>query len=511
MKRNTLKYLIAFATVTASLAACDKGFESMNIDPNASGKPTVNFLFTKAQLLDFNADNTVNYFTNTLNCGNMIQHFSTFKILSGVGDKYTTNDLYQGLYFTNTYQAYINPLKDIIRYTNNEADANKNAVARIWLVYNMHRLTDLYGDVPYTQAGLGYTETIFSPKYDKQSEIYPQMLQELKDAATQLNASKTTFGSADIIFKGDVAQWKKFAYSLMLRLSMRLTKRDAALAEKWAKEAIAGGVILNDADNAIMKYAEGPQNLNRNPFAFQARFKEYTSNAYGATNNEGGKLSKTLIDFLKNNNDPRLAVYAAVWVGTSQDTAAAKQKGMPNGLEAEPTGFVTYSEPNQNTVFRFDAPAFVLTNAEMNFLLAEASLRNWYSGNAAALYKAGVEASLRLCGLYGAGGVISPAKITEYANARTFPATGLDAQMNEIHTQMWVLMFANEYEAFANWRRTGYPVLTPTKFSANETNGTIPRRLRYPQTEMGINGTNYYDALKNQGADLLITRVWWDK
>lgn len=126
----------------------------------------------------------------------------------------------------------------------------------------------MYGDIPYTEAAKAYSDKIFLPKYDSQELIYKDMLKELEEAATALDASKTGFGKADLIYDGDINKWKKFAYSLMLRLGMRLTKVDQNLSKEWVTKAINGGVILNSADNAMMRYTDGPNDFNRNPSAF---------------------------------------------------------------------------------------------------------------------------------------------------------------------------------------------------------------------------------------------------
>lgn len=124
-------------------------------------------------------------------------------------------------------------------------------------MYLYHRITDLYGDIPYTEAAKAYTDKIFLPKYDSQELIYKDMLKELDEAASALDAAKIGFGKADLIYNGDIVKWKKFAYSLMLRLGLRLTKVDVNLSKDWVTKAINGGVILNSADNAIMKYTDG--------------------------------------------------------------------------------------------------------------------------------------------------------------------------------------------------------------------------------------------------------------
>lgn len=507
------KYILP-VIVAAALTGCDKGFESLNTNPNASTVPQVDYLFTQSQLKGNYVYDRTYFYTSYLNCGNFIQHYATYKDVagSGLGDKYGANDFYQGFYYRYIYTNAVNTVAEVIRNTQTANQINKQAAARIWKVLLMQRITDLYGDVPYSEAAKGYTDGVFTPKYDAQSDIYKAMLSELDAAINSFNTAQPTFASADLLYKGDITKWKKFGYSLMLRVAMRTTKVDAALAQQWAQKAITGGVITTDADAAVIKYTNGPQIYNDNPVAYELVGQDYTATAYGDANTEGGKYSKTFIDYLKTTNDPRLPVVAVIWNNKTPDTTSALQKGLPSGTGSKPANFPSYSEPNPNTILRYDAPLLVLTAAETNLLLSEVALRKWSAGDAAALYKAGVEAALRNWSLFGAGGVIAPASISTYSGAQALNVAGsFDDQMKQIHTQFWIALLLDEQEAYANWRRTGYPQLTPVNYPANATNGTIPRRFPYSQPEAGLNAVNYNAAVARQGADVLTTRIWWDK
>jgi hypothetical protein len=251
--------------------------------------------------------------------------------------------------------------------------------------------------------------------YDPQQAIYADMLKELDEAATAIDPAKANFGAADLIYKGDMIKWKKFSYSLMLRLAMRMTKVDLTTAETWAKKAIAGGVITEDADIAkVTGYVSAGQDINKNPLALGMLNSDYVG-ANGSSNPEGGKYQDVIINFLKTNKDPRLAVLSVVWVNGKADTTAAIQKGMSSSLSSKPADFGTYSEPNPNTILQLNSPYMLLTNAETNFLLAEAALRNWYTAaSASASYENGISASMRQWGLFGSAGVISANQIQTY-------------------------------------------------------------------------------------------------
>ena len=518
MLRSINKLIYVAVMGVLALQACDKGFEEMNTNPDASPNAQPEFLFSKA-LMDgvsggYGTTITTWYSTSMVCAGGAIQHYATYKDVPGLGDKYYFQQgSYPYAYFENTYPGAVNEVNSVINALQQNAavNVNKLSIARIWRVYIMHRITDLFGDVPYSDAVKGYTENNFTPSYDQQSAIYPNMLKELDEAAAAFNAAQPSFGAGDFIYNGNITQWKKLAYSLMLRLGMRLTKVDAATAQTWVQKAIAGGVITTDGDRATMKYADGPQTYNQNPASYDMLSNNFAA-ANGDGNTEGGKFAKTLIDYLKTNNDPRLNVIAVVWVGGKPDTSTALQKGMPNGLLGKPADFVTYSEPNPNTVLLKSAPFIIMSAAEMNLLLAEASVRGWYAGDATAAYENGISAAMRNWSIFGAGGVISSERISAYLASHTFNSGGtLNEKLNQIHTQMWVALLIDEQEAWSNWRRTNFPVLTPVNIPGNITNGTIPRRLIYPPSEESVNNANFQQAVQRQGPNEFTTRIWWDK
>jgi hypothetical protein len=514
MKKSTLKYSCFLPAVFSLvfLLSCDKGFEDINTNPNAVSVPTPQYIFSKA-LYD-GAANSGN--TGKLLLGTM-QYTTSYNDVEGFGSKYVASQVNATSFsFGMAYPNQINEIGEVIKAVKDDAaKVNMYAVARIWRVYCFSRITDLYGDVPYTQAGQGYNLSIFQPKYDAQSVIYADMLKELEEAATALNpANTTTFGAADLIYQGNVTQWKKFAYSLMLRLGMRLTKVDAAAAKTWVTKAIAGGVIRDYADIAKMSYTSSGQNINKNPIAWQLLNDNYIR-ADGINNTEGGKYQKAFIDSLKLNNDPRLPVLSVVYVGGVATTTESIQKGLAANINGvRPTDFGTYSEPKQNTVLKVDAPLLLFTVAESNFLLAEAALRTWYATETATvLYEAGIRAAMRQWDLIsGAANTVDPARITPYVDAHKLATSASVAvQTEQIYNQFWVGIFPDAQEVYNHYRRTGYPALVPNNYAGNATGGKIFRRCLYPVLEQTLNRAAYTEAVQRQGADDLMTRVWWDK
>jgi hypothetical protein len=504
------KLLAGFGLVAlTAISGCTKDFVELNTNPNAVSTLTPEFLFTKAEY-----DGVAN--TLYLLLGTM-QYTTSFNDVAGFGSKYIASQVNtSSSSFSSAYPGALNELSLIINAVKDDpTKVNLLAEARIWRVYCYSRLTDVYGDIPYSQATAGYTTNQFTPAYDAQKDIYADMLKELDEAAQSLDPAKATYGASDLIYSGNTTQWKKFAYSLMLRLGMRLTKVDAASAQTWATKALAGGVITADGDIAKVTYLASGQIINQNPLAYQLYNQDYIA-ANGSTNQEGGKYQDVFINYLKQTRDPRLGVVSVVYTGGSPnvtDTTFAKQQGMPANLSAKPANFAQLSEPNPKTVLLRNSPILVFTAAESYFLQTEAALRGWSSGTpAATLYANGVAAGLRQWSIIAPGdGTIPTNKINAYVSRNQLVTGSLAQQMQQIYTQFWVSIFPDAQEAFASYRRTGYPALTPNNYAGNATGGQFPRRFLYPLSEQNLNPTSYAAAIARQGPDNLLTRVYWDK
>lgn len=515
MKTKNFKYICVAAIFATIISSCTKELAKLNENPNGYAIANPTFLFTKAQLSQVG----LNVGSARFNINQQMQQEATYSEVTAPGDKYFAEGGVRANW--NAYSGPINQIEKVIENTKDAESINKQAAARIWRVFIYAQLTDLYGDIPYSEANKAITGN-YGPKYDLQSDIYKDLFKELEEAANSFNAAKPVFGSADLLYSGNVVKWKKFAYSMMIRLGMRLTKIDPAMAETWVKKGIAGGPILEDADMAKVPYADGGLASNRNPYSDHMRVLDYVD-GQNPLNVQGSKLAKTFIDQLKGNGtttkDPRLNVIAVLWVKQPSgvyvaDTATALQRGMQNALyKAYPPDFETYSEPNPNTVMRYDAPVIVMSPAEGHFLLAEAAIRGWYTGNATTAYENGVKAAMRQWSLYGAGGAISANQINTYLKYNPYKAAGsFNERLEQISIQRWLLGYLDQYEMFANWRRTGYPALVPTNYPGNITGGRIPRRFIVPESEEQLNRDNFNAAKTRQsGANTLLSRVWWDK
>ncbi|MEN8124825.1 MAG: SusD/RagB family nutrient-binding outer membrane lipoprotein [Bacteroidota bacterium] len=487
-------YILLFALV---FSACDDGFEEMNVNPTKPSQVDVRNKLTAVQLFT-SGERYENWRANLIYSSTMMQHFAT---TAGywAGDKYTWNRGYASSMIDRIYGNAVKNVEDmLVQLETEEGSKEMKAVTRIMRVFIYHRLTDLYGDVPYSEAGKAVIEGILYPKYDRQSDIYADLLKELEESAADLSSGDSGFGSADLFFGGDQAQWKKFANSMMLRLGFRLIKVDPAASQSWVSKAISGGVMTSNDDIVFVPHSEGPDGINKN------------GNGQVFTVDGSPRMSKTFIDFLQ--GDPRLPILAARRSDGSTDPADLK--GFPNGLDftmlealTGETNTDAYAEPNRSIITGEDAPMFFQTYAEVEFMLAEASVRWGLAGDPATHYAAGVTAAMKMLELYGPDAAISDSDISDYLAANPYDAANA---LEQINTQYWIATFLNEYETFANWRRVELPVLVPVNYPGNVTGGTIPRRLTYSSSEESNNAANLAEAVANQGPDELSTRVWWD-
>lgn len=531
MKTNILnKYSLVLLVAVLLGTSCTKDFKDINTNPVAYGPSSFdpNYTLTSAQLtytgsIDFAYDT---WRGNLIYSATMMQGFSTV-ISYWAGDKYLLNEGYTAAYWGNgsvgAYIEQVRPIVDVVEFAKGKPKLNNvYQVARIWKALIFERLTDLYGDVPYSEAGLGVYTGNFTPKYDKQQAIYMDLLKEVEEASAGLNETGDAV-TGDVIYKGNIGQWKRFANTLMLRLAMRLTKVDEATAKTYAQKAV-GKTMIDNKDNAFLAHDAAGSRVTQNRNS-QVLLGD------GGQENYYVKWSKTFIDFLKNNNDPRLEKVAVTQLyltegGKTQNpsfvTTASAQKGMPNGkdlsglagrdVRQDPsfTSFPDYSSPNP-AMIKQNGVTFILTYSESELLLAEAAQRWGVGGVAADHYKNGVAAAITFLGQYDASLAITEGVAQNYVNAHPYnAANGLEM----INNQYWAHTntMLDFYETWSNWRRSGFPVLTPVVYPGNATNGTIPRRFPYPVEEGAKNGVNYKAASAAvPGGDKLSGRVWWDK
>jgi len=510
MKRIFI-YLALFGSLVG-ISSCDKDFEQVNTNPVLATTLDPAYLFSNAQ---FGSAISSLYYQ-----GGIVQQIHT--PFSGVNEGGNHNVIYDPNAITTFNLLYTSGggpvvlLTDIINQTKaNPTRSNLYNMARIMKAYVFEVLVDTYGDVPYTEAGQGYLKGINLPKYDDQKVIYNDLLKELDEATKALDASKS-IETADLFYKGNIAQWKRLGNSLLLRVAMRFTKIDAAKAQQFVTIAAAGGVMTSNADNAFI--------------AFNSAFNHPNAGSYQGTERGNFYLAQPFVDYLKNTADPRLSVIAVKYdfpanplaTAGAENVNPADQLGMPLGYNestiANAPGYPgksgaawKYSQLNRRTLAKIDAPEFLVTYAQTQLLMAEAAQRGWVTGTTAATYyNAGVRGHMDQLKQYDVLATIPVASQDAYLLKNPFsPATALQ----QINSQYWVASFLNGSEAWANLRRSGYPALTPNPYpqADDKVKGDFIHRLVYPVREQSVNTENYKEAAARIGGDFLSTRIFWDK
>ena len=458
------------------------------------------------------------------------------------------------------YTSQLNNLSNIIHLIDgmeNKAElVNKTAIARILKAWSVSKLTDTYGDVPYSESCLPQDKAILQPKYDTQESIYADLFKELKEAAAQLDASKVSYGSADLVYQGDVTKWRKLANSLRLRLALRIRYVNPTMAATQLSDLTEAGLITTLADDAKV--------FNSTDFIQHTNPRYYRIINYGTTQ-ESVHTHQTLINILKNdsvNMDPRIRIYA--------DTVMAAWKGglSPNGYffpnykyRGAPTLAIvsdTYKYPwGSGTVSDISdlwrvpvlAPA-VMKASEVYFSLAEAKLAGIlpasFSGTANSYYQKGIDAAIdwakwfydltapQMSALmidyihnpeYSAGAQWTQADVDQYleykkikdAEIAAFKATPVytlsgsaDQQLEMIINQKLVALYPDEFQGWCEYRRTGYPKVAIANDNSTALKGKVPRRQPWPTREEQINSSSYEAALARYGTDSKLTKMWWD-
>ena len=239
-----------FILIVGVVASCTKGLADLNKNKTSPTTLDAAFLLNNA-IINTSYPTKTQIYEMTI-----VQQMVTPNggVLAGGNFNVDSRDVVGAPTWAVYYQNVIKYTHDVIVKTKDvPLRANMYNMARIWQAYAFMILTDTYGAVPYTEGGAGYTDQIFFPKYDQQQDIYPKIIQELTEASAALNASGT-IETSDVLYAGNIAQWKKFGYSLLLRAGMRLSKVDATKAQATVQAALAGGVILTNADNAYMRH-----------------------------------------------------------------------------------------------------------------------------------------------------------------------------------------------------------------------------------------------------------------
>ncbi|HEY8166675.1 MAG TPA: SusD/RagB family nutrient-binding outer membrane lipoprotein [Gemmatimonadaceae bacterium] len=377
-------------------------------------------------------------------------------------------------------------------------------------------VTDVWGDIPYSQALKGDAEdAIILPAYDAQKDVYAGLFKDLSDAVTAIAgapSSAKSLGGADPIYAGNKLKWQRFANSLRARHAMRLANVDPTTAKAQIAAAIAapGGLIASNADNALMKWPG--DGVYDNPWAANNRTRD------------DHRLSNSLMNEMIPVGDPRTGVYAQPTLcftnpaGTGCPANPPQYAGMPNALTAAQAGNYSLTSSRPGRVFystnRFCSgcsgltgasfPSFVMTYAEVSFILAEAAERGWIAGSAAAFYEQGIRASMEQWG------VTSASAINTFLAQPSIAYQGGTAGQRQIALQKWIALYTDGVEAWAEWRRTCVPATIKPGPAAII--NTVPRRYQYSTREHSVNASNV-DAATSRlvgGADTFQARMYWD-
>jgi hypothetical protein len=490
---KSIKFFLAITALTVLIGSCDKikDFGDTNVNPGVTATPSTAALLTSAiaGLGGFAANTTGALYA---------QHISE--------TQYTEVSLYAlpKADFDGIYAASLYDLQNIININTDAASKgsvtkfgsnnNQIAVARILKAYIFWTITDRWGDIPYFEALKGNEN--LTPKYDKQEDIYKDLIKELTEAKGMFETTGapplgdimfhkpgTPTTTTTVAWATAAGRWKKLANSLRMLIALRTSKVYPNVGE-WAATAFAAA--FNDADGYI---SVNTDNFVLNYAGNVAAFRHPWFNLYNGRTDYAE--SKVITDYMAAYSDPRQAAYGS------------NLNGFPYGLTRDqaialPTNYAKVLADNKRTT---TSPIVLVGAAHVSLAIAEAAQRGWITANAVTWYQNGITASW---GQWGVTGTIA----TYYANPNVDLATGNALQ--KIQFQQYLAYFPDGIQAWANWRRTGVPALVPT-VNATNTSKQIPRRFVYGNREYSLNTANVTAAAALYNNDSPDGRVWWDK
>jgi hypothetical protein len=509
MRKQILSASLVAASLVAGLTACDNDkLTAVNANPNQPEQVESSSLFTNATIGAL-ARIRGSSFEHGLS-GLWSQHYAEIQ--------YAEADLNQPRNATTEAHwvgFYTGPLADYNQIlTQSASSPNLIGPALVMRAFTIQTMTDFWGDIPLTEAGQGATN--FTPKYDAQAVVYDTILSSLTRAASLMTATGTRYAEADPVYglngqsaAVQAAQWVKLANSLRARAALRISQPGAnptkAKAELTA--ALAGPVLASNADNAFVPW---PGGVLSNPLCLN--WAEASTGCGGTRDDQ--RISERFVDTLKVTQDPRLAKYAEP-TGASKKAAPTAcditYRGFPNGHASadvvnpcDPAGknfsFSDYSRPTIS-IRQAGSPSYIMTYSELLFIKAEAAERGLVAGSAATFYTQAITASMEQWG-------VAPAAIATYLARPGVAYTPGANGLKQIAYEKWVSLFNLETEAYAEYRRLDYPVLTPGPAALTN---TIPTRLPYPDIENSLNAANLAAAKTAQGNTDIVGKVWWDK
>lgn len=479
-----MKKIIASILLVSLLQSC--GRESMseiNTDPNSyyTTVPSTLVTYAQKQLTDYvttpnvNINNfrlTMQYWQETTYLDESQYDFSTRNVANNVWTYLYVRSL------KNLEQA-----KKLIKaYKPTAAEAaswpttmkNQLAIVDLLQVYTYQILVDTHGDVPYKES---LDIDMFPlPKYDSGKDIYADLITRTKTNLANLDASGKSFSSGEKIYNGNVAKWKKFGNSLLIKLGIALADSDPALAQSTIQAGITGGAIMSSADDCVLPYLTSPN------------YSQLYTNLV-ASNRTDYVAGRPFVNYLKNSNDPRIDQYFQKINGDYVGGAIGEKS--PATVNSLP-GTFAYAQTT---------PGILLNSTEIAFYIAEASARWGIGGDPATNYANAVTASFKQWGK-------TTAEAATYLAAHPYDAANWKKSIGE---QAWVAMYDQPLASFNFWRRLDFPVLLPATNAVAEAEGKVPVRLKYPVSEQTTNPDNYDAGSAAIGGDKLTTKLFWDK
>lgn len=506
--KSIIKWAFLASFLVLTIVGCKKDFENINDDPNSPGGTIrTSFLLSGAQkgLMDFTWD----AFWGAQTGNQLAQYWSSnqyasesrYQFRTSVTNGYWTrlyaggnNDADENMGGINELQTIINLCKESpSEYIGFGDPNNQIAVATIMKVWAMQMITDTWGDAPYSEAWKGFANT--QPKYDSQRDIYIGLLNELNGALSLINEGADG-PTGDLIYSGNMSAWRKFANSLKMRLAIRMSDRESAMASTAINEALADGIFTSNADNAMFNYLPSVPNTN---LYYYNRYIDSRIDYAG---------SNILVDQLLALEDPRISAYV-------DQNSNGEYVGEVYGLtdaDATATANADISQ-RSSRILEADAPGIYMAYAETQFILAEAVERGFIGGSASDYYNAGITASMEYWLIEGvdtddvAGAIATylARPDVDYASVIGGGATWKQA----IGKQKWLALYMQGFEGWSEYRRLDFGILQLPAGGVLDGSG-IPLRMMYPVDEQTLNSANYGAAVGNQGADSHDTRVWWD-
>lgn len=464
------------------LSACTKDFEAINTNPNVPEAVNPQFLLTN---IIWNAAN--NNAVDAWNAGNQLAQLTARKDFNETDrwDLRANQELWDKTYhLLYDVQTLIGP--------GNEQNSAYTGAALVMRAFLSATLTDLWGDVPYSDALKGLSDGVFAPEYDTQEDIYTGpngILATLREAESILKAHKNGVPmSGDVLFGGDTDKWVRFANSLRLRYLLRISGR-VDVSSEVAQLAEEGNLMRTNADNALVPYLASAPN--------QWFVHNIRSGDFGDV-----RMSLTIEQELEQLNDPR----RTVWFRPTEKSMAAgspQYAGIINGVGPATRGNYDFSEISlPGEIFREQpdgVDAVFMRSSEVQFALAEAAEKGWIDAAPEAFYEEGIRSEFEYFGL-----PLPPGYLTQSAVA----LNGQDV-LKKIITQKWLASMLVGYEGWLEYRRTGFPALMIAAENLN--NDRLPVRYLYPSPEQALNAANYQEAVNRMGGDNLNAKGWWEK